>query len=48
MVNRIDAHRDAIWDLHAHPYCAMLFSASADACVRVWGVASGIVHELFN
>ncbi|EQC27278.1 hypothetical protein SDRG_14899 [Saprolegnia diclina VS20] len=40
MVHRLEAHRDAIWSLSAHPYTNLLFSASADACVRVWGISS--------
>ncbi|KAH9190717.1 hypothetical protein AeNC1_007303, partial [Aphanomyces euteiches] len=40
LVHRMEAHRDAIWSLHAHPYTNLLFSASADACVRVWGIAA--------
>ncbi|OQR88140.1 striatin-3 family protein [Achlya hypogyna] len=40
MVHRLEAHRDAIWSLAAHPYTNLLFSASADACVRVWGISA--------
>ncbi|KAF0691282.1 Aste57867_17460 [Aphanomyces stellatus] len=39
LVHRLEAHRDAIWGLSAHPYTSILLSASADACVRVWGLA---------
>ncbi|ETV79314.1 hypothetical protein, variant [Aphanomyces astaci] len=40
LVHRMEAHRDAIWGLYAHPYTNLLFSASADACVRVWGISA--------
>ncbi|OQS04829.1 striatin-3 family protein, partial [Thraustotheca clavata] len=40
MVHRLEAHRDAIWSLSAHPYTNLLFSASADACIRVWGITA--------
>ncbi|ETW00159.1 hypothetical protein H310_07564 [Aphanomyces invadans] len=40
LVHRMESHHDAIWSLHAHPYTNLLFSASADACVRVWGIAA--------
>ncbi|TDH68916.1 hypothetical protein CCR75_000278 [Bremia lactucae] len=38
--SRKDAHSDAIWDLHAHPFSNTLFSAGADGFVRTWGVTS--------
>ena len=46
LLTKTAAHSDVIWDIHMHPISNIMLSSSADASVRVWEVATGIVYAM--